>query len=116
MRLNYSPGFLFALEGLNRRRSQTAYEVQNEIRALGNFEVTVDCGDIKFLEGAKSDGTRTLCVMFQQGRSDVWFNIIPSRNQVEIFAEKLKPHYEELEKLNNLGRAKFKRLADGGSG
>lgn len=107
-----SPGLLRALEILNKRRSTTLYEDQNGIRAVSDFGIVTDFGDVKFLEREKSDGTRTLAVLWRNGHaSDVWISSIPTKTQVAILTEKLKPHYEELEKLNEMARTKFRKVS-----
>lgn len=106
-----SPGFLKVWAMLNERRSTTLYEDQNGIRAVSEFGIVNDFGDVKLLEREKSDGTRTLAIIFKHGSgsSDAWICCIPTKNQIDIFTEKLKPHYDELEKLNEMAKAKWRK-------
>jgi hypothetical protein len=101
MNIPVREGIQNCLERLNHNSGESRIVRDMGISSTSTFHIVADYGDVKFVEQDKNNGTKTLAYIFKSGRSDIWFAVIPTANQVEVLATKLKPHFDDLNKRNN---------------
>jgi hypothetical protein len=99
-------GIANCLERLNRNTGESRIVKDMGINSSPDFVIVADYGDVKFCEQRKDNGTKTLAFIYKSGRGDVWMAVIPTSNQIEILATKLRAHFNKLNEENQkaLGR------------
>lgn len=81
----------------------TRYERVHGIKN-SQWKLLEDFGDIKFYGSRKSDGTVTLLLIFQAGKSGNWCGWMPNEKQASILTKIFPKIYDDINDYNSHAR------------
>jgi len=73
----------------------TQYERAHGL-AVEDWQLLVDCGDIKFYGRMSSDGRMALLMIFQAGKTGNWCGWMPNEEQANTLTNRFPPIYRKI--------------------